>query len=455
MNKFFNRKINRLTGHRLAFLLIIILGLVSIYLNLEKNELEQTLNNTYGRAFYELVEYVDNVETLLAKAQISSSPEYAAKTLTDVWRKADLAMGSLSQIPITHTTLENAEKYFNQLSDYSYSLSRKTIENESLVQDDLNNLKDMYERCKNLNQTLSGLMMDMSSGSISWSELAKENNEALFAQEVANVSQDSFSQIEENMQDYEGLIYDGPFSEHMTNPEILGLGETIYTDEMAREVIYKYMAEDKINNIKYNGIVDGTIRNHSYDVILNNGEMYYINITEKDGKVLWMNYPKIVSGEKITKEEANKIALKFLDEHGFKSMKESYFTNENGMVTINYAYNQDGVICYTDLVKVKVALDDGSIVGLETQSYLSSHRERNVAKPKITIEEAKAKLNPKLEILSEGMAIIPTDWKTELTTYEFKGKIDENEFLVYINVEDGKEEKIFMIIETPGGTLAI
>ena len=168
-----------------------------------------------------------------------------------------------------------------------------------------------------------------------------------------------------------------------------------------------------------------------------------------------MNYPKTISGEKITKEEANNIAIKFLDEHGFKNMKESYFTNENGMVTINYAYNQNGVICYTDLVKVKVALDDGTIVGLETQSYLSSHRERKVKNPKISLEQAKSKLNPKLEILSEGIAIIPTDWKTELTTYEFKGKIDENEFLIYINVEDGKEEKIFMIIDTPGGTLAI
>lgn len=455
MKEFLNRKINRLNGHRMAFLLIIILAALAVYLNFERRELEQTLNNTYGRAFYELIEYTDNVETLLAKVQITSSPEYSAKTLTDIWRKADLAMSSLSQIPITHTSLENAEKYFNQLSDYSYSLSQKTIEDESLKQEDLDNLTDMYTRCKTLNQTLSTLIQDMSSGSLSWNELTKSNDEALFAQEVANLSQDSFGQIEENMQDYEGLIYDGPFSEHMTNPEILGLGETIYTEEMARNVIYDYMSKDKINDIKYNGIVDGTIRSHSFDVTLNNGNMYYINITEKDGRVLWMNYPKEIGEITLSKEEANILALKFLDEHGFKDMKESYFTNENGMLTINYAYEQNGVICYTDLVKVKVALDDGSIVGMETKSYLSSHRQRQIKEAKITIEEAKGKLNPKLEILSEGMAIIPTDWQTELTTYEFKGKVDDNNFIVYINVENGKEEKVFMIIDTPGGTLAI
>ena len=102
-----------------------------------------------------------------------------------------------------------------------------------------------------------------------------------------------------------------------------------------------------------------------------------------------------------------------------------------------------------------MALDDGAIIGIETKSYLNSHRERKIAKPLITIEEAKSKINSKIEILSEGMAIIPTEYQTELTVYEFKGKAFENNFIVYINVENGKEEKVFMIIDTPGGTLAI
>ncbi len=105
MNKFFNRKINRVTGHRMAMVLVIILFAISIYFNLQNKTLTQTINNSYERAFYELVEYADNVETLLAKAQISSSPEYSAKTLTDIWRKADLAQSCLSQIPLKHSTI--------------------------------------------------------------------------------------------------------------------------------------------------------------------------------------------------------------------------------------------------------------------------------------------------------------------------------------------------------------
>jgi len=60
-----------------------------------------------------------------------------------------------------------------------------------------------------------------------------------------------------------------------------------------------------------------------------------------------------------------------------------------------------------------------------------------------------------VEILSSGLAIIPTNYKTEIFTYEFKGKLNNRDFLVYINAETGKEENILMIIDTPNGILTM
>ena len=71
------------------------------------------------------------------------------------------------------------------------------------------------------------------------------------------------------------------------------------------------------------------------------------------------------------------------------------------------------------------------------------------------IDEARAKINANMQIVSEQIAIIPTNFQTEIETYEFQGRVDENTFLVYISTETGKEEKIFMVIDTPGGELAI
>ena len=103
--------------------------------------------------------------------------------------------------------------------------------------------------------------------------------------------------------------------------------------------------------------------------------------------------------------------------------------------------------------KYRIYLDNGEILGIETNGYLNSHTERKIPEAKISIEEAKEKLNKRLNIESEGLAIIPTEWKTELFCYEFKGKVEETEFLVYISAETGKEENRLVIVETPGGIL--
>ena len=136
-------------------------------------------------------------------------------------------------------------------------------------------------------------------------------------------------------------------------------------------------------------------------------------------------------------------------------MQESYYLIQENIITINYLYKQDNILIYPDLIKIKIALDNGEILGVETNGYLNSHIQRIDITPQITETQAKTTLNPKLEIQSSALAIIPTEWKTEILCYEFKGKIDETEFLVYINAKTGREENILIIKETPGGILTM
>ena len=108
---------------------------------------------------------------------------------------------------------------------------------------------------------------------------------------------------------------------------------------------------------------------------------------------------------------------------------------------------------YADLIKVKIALDNGEVIGLDATGYLNCHYERQLPKPAISVEEAKKNLSDKIEIKSEGLSMIPTEWRSEKFCYEFKGKIDDIDFIAYINAETGKEEDILIIINTPNGTL--
>ena len=74
---------------------------------------------------------------------------------------------------------------------------------------------------------------------------------------------------------------------------------------------------------------------------------------------------------------------------------------------------------------------------------------------KVSKEEAKTKINKNLQIESERLAIIPTEFQTEIMCWEFKGRVDDREFLVYINVETGKEEDILVILNSDEGTLTM
>ena len=50
-------------------------------------------------------------------------------------------------------------------------------------------------------------------------------------------------------------------------------------------------------------------------------------------------------------------------------MKETYFIKRGNIVTINYAYNDSGIIVYPDLIKGRIALDNGEVLGIETTGY--------------------------------------------------------------------------------------
>lgn len=293
-------------------------------------------------------------------------------------------------------------------------------------------------------------------GRISWKELTKDTKTA-FAQQVDNLSTATFSNIDENFGEYAGLIYDGAFSEHMESAEKKGLTGEEIDEEKAKQIAKDFIGEDRIQEINSNGLIEnGNIQVYDFNAKINddgNNNNLTISIAKKGGHIVNMNYNREVKTEVISQDEANEKGKEFLNSRGISNMKATYYLKEGGIVTINYAYEQNGVTIYPDLIKVKVALDNGEILGVETSGYLNNHTERTFTKAKISMEEARSKLNKSLEITSEGMAIIPTEWKTEILCYEFKGKIDETDFLVYTNVETGREENILVIIDTPNGVL--
>lgn len=299
--------------HGVAIILLVIALVMGLFLYKEKNKYTVATENNYNFALYQIVDYAKDVEHYLAKSIISSSPEHSAETLMHVWREANLALSYLTQLPIASNELANTEKFLNQVSDYSFTLAKKTINGENLEQQELDNLKKLYDYSIDLSGILEQLSSDMGEGTISWKELTK-NVDTTFAQQVDNLSATTFSNIDTNFGEYEGLIYDGAYSEHIENAEKKGLVGDEVTEEQAKQKAISFIGGERIEKIELNSLVEnGNIEVYDFTATLKDKGYFSIAISKKGGHIVVANYNREVNEEKISQEEANKKGKEFLE----------------------------------------------------------------------------------------------------------------------------------------------
>lgn len=451
----------RLSDRKMYSIVVVVIAAVAIWGVSQYKQAasyRQELDNQYNRAFYDMVGYVNNVEVLLIKSLITSTPEKTAAVLQEAWRQANLAQSNLGQLPISQPVLANTSKFLTQVGDLAYSLNNQNMSGKPLNEEQYKTMEKLYGFSTSLGKSLNDLQGQISSGRIKWGELASKGK-SIFKKTSSELPSKQFENIDKTFQEYPTLIYDGPFSDHLVTAKPKGVTGNELSAEQAKQSVIKFFGADKVKSVDNTGKNDtGPIKTYSYTVTLKNvpeDQKAIVDVTQKGGHIFQMLYNRPVSEEKINIDQAKALGRKFLDNKGYKNMVDTYYLKEDNTAVINYAYQQDNAVVYSDLIKLKIALDTGEIIGFESKGYLSAHTERNIPKPGITLEQARAKINPRMEIMSSGLAIIPTDYKTELFTYEFKGKLNNMDFLVYINADTGKEENILMIINTPNGILTM
>ena len=141
---------------------------------------------------------------------------------------------------------------------------------------------------------------------------------------------------------------------------------------------------------------------------------------------------------------------------GYEGMEPSFAQYHGGTALISFVWVKDGVLVYNDLIKVWIDRATCEPCGLDARNYLFSHCKRELSAPAITAEEAGKSVSGSLEIAAlPRLALIPVSPQTEALCWEFRGKCGETEYYVYINAENGREERIFKIVSGDGGREAV
>lgn len=433
-----------------AFALV---GSVAIYQYREASSYKKELAYTYQRAFYNLINYVKTIDASLEKGVHSGSPDQMVLLSSEIWREAGGAISSLSQLPLSDIQLEKLTKYLSQVGDYTHSLSRKVVNNEEISPDEQEYLAQLSSYSRNLTQDLLGMEEQLNSGSLTLEKIKKA---ALSSEKNApQYWGDKLVDVEQKFSEYPSLIYDGPFSDHIEQQDPVFLKDKEFVSaEKAKEMAAFILgvAPEGLSDAEEG---DGKIPTYTFSV----GEKQdpVISLTQQGNCLAYLYNSRPVGEGTLQADEAIAKAQEFLSSLGFTNMRESYYMQSSGVLLINFAYQQGDYICYSDLIKVGVALDDGSILSFESHGYLMNHLdERDIPSPLLSVDEAFKKLNSRLTPQDTTMAIIPTDWGTEFPVYSILCTNAENRsYIVFINTQTGREEKILMLIVTDDGTLTM
>lgn len=413
---------------------------------------ERLLSNTYYHAFTELTTAAGELDSALQKVTYTTPGPLQDSLYQQIYAKALAAQYALGELPYSNIDLEQTAAFFAKTGDYAMSLARSGGDGSG------ENLAALSQIAQQLNVSLLELQGELEAGTLDLSAVTRATRALSTAagNEGQTAGGVTFQNVESDFPELPSLVYDGPFSEHMSSaqPKALeGLEDVTAETAKARAAAFLNASPNALTLSSSGG---GVLPSYSF-TLPQDGGIGYIEVTRQGGQILAYFQDRQPGQPAISVEEAVAIAQNYLTAWAFPHMEASYHIQREGVLTIHFAPVAEEVYCYPDLVKLTIALDNGKLLGYEAHGYLYQHRERTFKAPAISRETAQAAIPGGVTLLSAQKALIPTQGGTdEVLTYEFKCQtLDGRHVLIYVNTETGLQQNILLLLEDETGTLAL
>lgn len=418
-----------------------IVGLsVALYFSEERYYTQMTyqrqMESVYSRSYYDLQNGANDLDVKMRKLNAASTNEKQQSLLYEVWSTANLAESNLAVFEGADEGVMKAQKFMNQLGDYSHYLALKLADGERLNANERETLNKLGGLVGVLKEALNGVQNELDNGRL----FIADNG-------LIDGFTEAFSSFSDPSMEYPEMIYDGPFSDALQNREPKGLtGEEISESE-GKEKLMRYFGKE-VNEINYIGETKGDIITHNYSFNLGTNSAF-AQISKKGGRLVAFNMnPPSTSAEG---GDCKAAALSFAKKAGYENMQVVWSAASGGVCYVNLAPVIDDVIIYPDLVKVKVSESSGEVIGLDAMHYAFNHTSRRFSAPRLSKEAARSKID--MDNVNGGrLALIPLQETKEVLTYEFVCENDGT-YYVYIDANTGREANILYVIETDLGTV--
>lgn len=406
-------------------------------------------------AFDELVTSMSELSNALEKSVYARDPSLESALCTQIMARAMTGQMAMGVLPYSSQELEQTSGFLSKVGDYAGVLSRSVGTNGGYTKEEMQALKSLSETASILSVNLQDMQHRMMQGELTMEEVYQVAESLEAGEEQAPLAGEVFQTIETEFPEMPTLIYDGPFSESLTSPVARFLEDMEeVSEEQAKKAAARFLNVEE-GSVTALGECGGDIPSYCFVSYLNGGE-YTVYVTKQGGIVRSVLCSRLAGEANYSVDVGLALADDFMDELDYEDMKRSYHIVEDGVLLVNYEYVQDGVMCYPDLVKVGIALDNGMLMSYDAGGYISSHRERDIPEEELSRVEAQEMIPEELTVLAYQSAIIPSPGGEERLCHEFVCRSEnEQKYIIYVNSVTGAEEKILILLEDETGALTI
>ncbi len=403
------------------------------------------VKNNYAGTLDTLNSGVNNIALILEKAEYVTTAKQLSLMSAQLLSEAEIAKAALASLPAGEN-LDILNRFLSQVGNYAISVSESLIGGEALDNQYTANISALKNTAQKISEAVSNSSIAYDNPS-AWANDLDNRLEETVDKASLNSALDT---LEDSLSDYPTLVYDGPYSDHILEKEPLMLENAQAVTESEALKKAAETAECGEETLFADGTVDGKIPSYRFS-----GDNVSVTVSRAGGYAVYMRKSREIGDYVLEYRQAVDKAKRYLERTGMSGFTETYYFTDEGVCVINFAYLDGKTICYTDLVKVGVAMDTGEIMLYEASGYLTNHTDRAFESAAITAEEAAKTVSPRLKIRETVLALIPTKGGNEKRCYEFVCETaDKKEILVYINAVTGEEEDILVLLKSDGGTLA-
>lgn len=402
---------------KMIFVLVYTLAALTIFAvgkSVESDQLSIALSGQYANQMTDASEKLEELDTAVKKTLLFNKSDGSEKAREDIWRLSSDIKKSVASLPLDQSFSTSWLNYLGRLGNYAKEADQASDDEayHTVMAQASNNLRDLADQWEIATVGLVNGRLTMDDWKNRLDSSDKGHDWAGMGTAVKQYTESDFPLTASE-------------SDSMKKKELRDIADAKVTSEEAVERFKKLFPTVSNDVIGVEKSKPGSPYPFYHIRFAENQAIGYIDITEKGGHVLSFLSERPFGKESLPFEDIQQKVEKFLKDAGYADLvyEESRENSTAWHLVYVRVEPEYKAKVFSDTIHLKVAKDNGGIVGLDASEYI--RKEKTKAQP-ITKKDWKTFFHSGVTIAKEELAYVENDRLEQRLAHYLTVTIDEN-----------------------------